>query len=56
MRLIDKFYYRQHGIRSSDRMINLPNFTLAAFPRGAMFHVVSVDPVFPEIDASQPYY
>ncbi len=56
MRLIDKFYYRQHGIRSSDRMINLPNFTLAAFPRGAMFHVVSVDPAFPEIDASQPYY
>lgn len=56
MRLIDKFYYRQHGIRSSDRMINLPNFTLTEFPRGAMFHAVSLDPAFPEIDASQPYY
>lgn len=56
MRIIDKFFYRQHGIRFSDRMINLPDFRLTEFPRGTMFHAISLDPSAPEIDASQLYY
>jgi len=55
MKPIYKVFYREKGIRYSDRLLRLPNFNLTVLPRSSLFHYVSDDINSPEVDTSLPF-
>jgi hypothetical protein len=56
MKPIFKVLYRAEGVRYSDRLLNLPQYKLTHFPRGALFHNLDYTHVNPDIEATQPYF
>jgi len=55
MKPIYKVFYREKGIRYSDRLLRLPSFNLTVLPRSSLFHYVSDDINSPEVDTSLPF-
>lgn len=56
MKPIYKVFYREKGIRYSDRLLRLPSFNLTVLPRSSLFHYVSDDINSPEVDTSLPFF
>lgn len=55
MKPIYRVFYREKGIRYSDRLLRLPSFNLTVLPRSSLFHYVSEDIHSPEVDTSLPF-